>query len=350
MARRVTDTGRKARRVRTVSRTARKIAHGAVAAGLDVPAVVRVHTTQHEPLNLHGLQLQLRTALRSQGGRPGLVGAQRRQKIPMANADWKQLEALAGKLRADGLATTPGQVAAKLLHDAIAAVGRGDAPQPRPYGGTDDSGSSPSQLRETSATYEAQHSRSPRTMQRDLAMGVFDTIVLLDDSLVASCAAGHAVRSLQTKDLDQPFMETYLVHGGRLYVTSSSSKEEAREAWRIEGGSAVREHRFTLSPVTTVRAVRAYASCGTCEPVLVRTNAAAHVLGLVQEHDVCVDFMLTFRPGKPLQIERTTGTRDDMKADLRGRGLYVLEDHEPLAVAHREVRKAEQTLRSRGRF
>jgi hypothetical protein len=69
-----------------------------------------------------------------------------------------------------------------------------------------------------------------------------------------------------------------------------------------------------------------------------------------QEHVVFVDVMLTFHPGERLQVERATGTRDDMKADLRGRGLYVLEDDEPMAVAHREVHNAERTLRSRGRF
>jgi hypothetical protein len=69
-----------------------------------------------------GLRRRLLSALRSTGGRPGLAGTERRQKIPMTDRDWKQLEDLAALLCSDGFAPTPGQVAGQLLHDAIEQV------------------------------------------------------------------------------------------------------------------------------------------------------------------------------------------------------------------------------------
>jgi hypothetical protein len=67
---------------------------------------------------------------------------------------------------------------------------------------------------------------------------------------------------------------------------------------------------------------------------------------LVCEHPLFVDFTLTFRPNEPLQVERTTGTREEFKRELAARGLYVLEDSEPLAVAHREIARTDRFPRA----
>ena len=65
---------------------------------------------------------------------------------------------------------------------------------------------------------------------------------------------------------------------------------------------------------------------------------------IVSEHNVFVDFRVTSRPAEPLQIERESGTREDLKQELRARGLFVLEDTEPLAIAHRELTRAREAL------
>jgi hypothetical protein len=176
---------------------------------------------------------------------------------------------------------------------------------------------------------------------------MFDTILWLDDSAEVACTAAHRIRSLQTKDFSDPSMRTYLVHRGRLLLTSTldGSDDADQNEWRIESAEAVREQRFALTEVTGPRTLRAYASCPTCQPVLVRTDGGGWPSDLVAEHNVFVDFMFTWRPGEPLQIQRTSGSRDDMKAELRARGLCVLGDDEPLAIAHREVR---ETRRRRG--
>jgi hypothetical protein len=176
-------------------------------------------------------------------------------------------------------------------------------------------------------------------------MGLSDTVVMIDDLSAVACPAGHKLRSFSTKDLDEPSMSTYLVRSGRLYRAVSRSEavdaDEDSTAWRFEGEEAVQERRFSLEEIRPVKPVRVYGRCSECEPVLVRTDRAW--LGdIVQEHELFVDFLLTFRAGEPVQVERVSGNREQMKSDLCARGLCVLRDDEPLAVAHREVREARE--------
>jgi len=76
---------------------------------------------------LTALRQKLSAGLKSTGGRPALEGTDRKQKIPMADADWATVGRLARAFQADGVHATPGQVAAQLLRDAIARFGRGAA-------------------------------------------------------------------------------------------------------------------------------------------------------------------------------------------------------------------------------
>jgi len=171
-------------------------------------------------------------------------------------------------------------------------------------------------------------------------MGMFDTILWLDDSAEVACTAGHRMRSFQTKDFDDPSMRTYLVHQGQLLLATSLKDDDYTE-WRVDASNAVREQRFALTDLTGPRSLRAYASCDECEPVLVRTEGGSGWFSdLVAEHRVFVDFIFTWQPGDPLQLRRTSGSRDEMKADLLTRGLCVLGDDEPLAIVHREVEAA----------
>jgi hypothetical protein len=65
--------------------------------------------------SMAGLYRELAERLRSTGGRPALQGATRRQKIPLTDADWNELERLSERLSA-----TPGQIASVLLHQILA--------------------------------------------------------------------------------------------------------------------------------------------------------------------------------------------------------------------------------------
>ena len=179
-------------------------------------------------------------------------------------------------------------------------------------------------------------------------MGMYDTVVILDGSKGLACPHGHALRSFQTKDFDEPSMGTYLVRDDRLYLAAAGPDrwrdDDDAAGWRVDGGTAIREYRYELREMGTPRTVRVYGQCHACEPVLVRTDRPGFSGDIVQEHDLFVDFSLMFRAREPMQAERTSGTRDDMKKDLLSRGLCVLGDDEPLAVAHREVKTARERL------
>lgn len=70
------------------------------------------------PVALFGLRQGLAERLRSTGGRPSL-GHNRRQKIPMSDADWELLCALAEELADEVSSPSPGQVASELLHQRL---------------------------------------------------------------------------------------------------------------------------------------------------------------------------------------------------------------------------------------
>lgn len=171
-------------------------------------------------------------------------------------------------------------------------------------------------------------------------MGLFDTVVLLDQKL--TCLAGHSVGVFQTKSFPEPSMSTYLVEEGRLVRAAPSSwgDEDERSAWRISGNEAIHERCYALEPVSLPFEVDMYTHCHACEPILVRVEAARAWGDIVHEHRVPVDFRLTLSEGGPLRIERVSGDREQLLEELRRDGLRVLGDDDPLAVAHREIRRA----------
>jgi hypothetical protein len=173
-------------------------------------------------------------------------------------------------------------------------------------------------------------------------MGMFDMVVILDEVPALSCAEGHAIRSFHTKDLPDPAMSTYLVHGGRLYLAVEGAVESGLEdprAWRFDGSEAVYVRHHQLQEAPPPRSLRLYGSCEECEPVLVRSEAPPQWSDVVVEHPLLADFRLTFRKGEPLQIEPLSGSRQGLEAELRARGLLVLTVGDALAEAHREVKR-----------
>ena len=174
-------------------------------------------------------------------------------------------------------------------------------------------------------------------------MGMFDNVVILDEPL--ACPAGHTVRGLQTKSFHDPSMTTYLIAGGRVLRTTGGSwrdesDEGERSAWRITGDEAVHETRYRLEPVSPPADLCVYSHCSHCEPVLVRVDRATLWGDIVQEHRLFVEFSLRFPEGEPMRATCVTGGRAELMEELRRDGLRVLEDDNPLAVAHREIQRA----------
>jgi hypothetical protein len=176
--------------------------------------------------------------------------------------------------------------------------------------------------------------------EMEALVGMYDSVIILDDLEDVGCPHGHSLRVFQTKDLENASMNTYLVFGGRLLLTLRDEEAvdeiEAR-GWRLHDDEAILEKRFGVRQVAQPRTLRVHTSCSQCEPILVRTEPGTFRGDIVAEHRLWVDLMLTFRPGEPVQVQLTSGTRSDMKADLIRRGCVVLAEDEPLAIAHREL-------------
>jgi hypothetical protein len=180
-------------------------------------------------------------------------------------------------------------------------------------------------------------------------MGMYDSVVFLDQQL--TCPAGHPVGDFQTKSFPDPSMSTYLVQGGRVFLAERGpwGEEDERSAWRISGGEAIYERRHSLKSVSPPSEVFVYSHCAECEPVLVRTDHPRPWGDIVDERRLSMDVRLTFREGEPMRVERVSGDRGALVEELRGAGLRVLSDDDPLAIAHREIKRARREAEGRGR-
>jgi hypothetical protein len=112
MTRRIRDTGARERRLRDTGSRERRVEPADLAKALGAEPVGSVEASPM--FSMEGLYRELAERLRSTGGRPALEGATRRQKIPLTDADWNELERLSERLSA-----TPGQIASVLLHQVL---------------------------------------------------------------------------------------------------------------------------------------------------------------------------------------------------------------------------------------
>jgi hypothetical protein len=110
------------RRVKIGGTSARRVDPATIAQKLGATVVSAGPSPRQSPVGLMALRNELFARLASSGGRPGLAGATRRQKVPLSDSDWRQLEQLSGELRRTDLHASPGQVASMLLHTALRLV------------------------------------------------------------------------------------------------------------------------------------------------------------------------------------------------------------------------------------
>jgi hypothetical protein len=180
---------------------------------------------------------------------------------------------------------------------------------------------------------------------------MYDYVVVLDE--VLRCPHGHQVDGFQTKSFNDPSMDTYLVNGPHVHRVTRAALDDEREnaaaCWRLEGNEAVYWRRYGISPVVSAGEIVFYATCDTCTPVLVRSDYPRAWGDLVDERRLWVEFRATFGADQPRRMERTSGTREDLAAELRNEGLRVMRDDEPLAIAHREIRAAHDAIPQRSR-
>ena len=75
----------------------------------------RVGARHGSPVSRAAVRQELTKLLKSTGGRPGLEGSVRRQKIPLSDDEWMRLELLSQLFAESGVKATAGQVARVLL-------------------------------------------------------------------------------------------------------------------------------------------------------------------------------------------------------------------------------------------
>ncbi len=122
MSPRIKRTGKALPRVRSTSRRAKRIEPAVVADALGADVTSTTHSKQGSPPALFALRQELACRLTSTGGRRGLAGATRRQKIPLDDDDWSRLQDLAQRVADKDVRPTAGQVAGVLLHKALEEI------------------------------------------------------------------------------------------------------------------------------------------------------------------------------------------------------------------------------------
>ena len=175
-------------------------------------------------------------------------------------------------------------------------------------------------------------------------MGMFDNLVVLDETLL--CPHGHGVHAFHTKSFADPSMNTYLVEGPNVFLVAPGDvggSDDPAANWLLEGNEAVFTRRHAVERIVPPREVLFYTSCEQCTPVLVRRDRVGMCGDLIDERQLWVEFRAAFTPDGR-QIERTSGTRDDLATELRQEGCRVMRDDEPLAIAHREIRAARDAM------
>jgi hypothetical protein len=115
---RIKLTSKVSPRIRPVGAAAPLVDPRSVAAALDAKLVGTIPSGLSPPA-LHALRSEISSRMTSTGGRPGLAGTIRRQKIPLNDEDWTRLVRLARRLDEERLHPTPGQVASALLRISL---------------------------------------------------------------------------------------------------------------------------------------------------------------------------------------------------------------------------------------
>ncbi|MBI4517156.1 MAG: hypothetical protein HY699_15225 [Deltaproteobacteria bacterium] len=163
-------------------------------------------------------------------------------------------------------------------------------------------------------------------------MGMYDTIRFHGDD-APWCAAGHVLRSLQTKDLECTMAE-YVVHRARLYRPAERDDETVHLA---EGDKLVLSARRIADPVALTAEVTAYAFCDQCQPVLYLRDRESLWGDYVDERRPWCEWRFVFVGGA---LERCDAVRVEPRVlvaeQLRKEGLEVLDDSDRLARLHFE--------------
>lgn len=123
MPKKVTGTGKAARRIEASGKPQRRIGPEEFATALGAELLGDAGTTEFDPTLLAALGGQLVKRLRSSGGRPALVGATETCRVPLSAEDVRALEAMGVQISASsGPKTSVGQLVSVIVRAHLQAL------------------------------------------------------------------------------------------------------------------------------------------------------------------------------------------------------------------------------------
>jgi hypothetical protein len=106
-------------KMRDTGKKPEKISHEVFASAMGAEKTNSSINSKTGAISLLALRQELSEKLNSKGGRPSLENTTKRQKIPMSEADWRDLENVAEELKKSGVTVSAGQVASMLIKQSL---------------------------------------------------------------------------------------------------------------------------------------------------------------------------------------------------------------------------------------
>jgi hypothetical protein len=163
-------------------------------------------------------------------------------------------------------------------------------------------------------------------------MGMYDDLTMLETDSRISCAAGHPVRSLQTKGLASD-MDHYYILDGRLYVVRRRGDDDevvVKYDRRVNDMFLIHESR--LERVDLSRTVEFHGYCSECVPVFTRSEHLSYLSqSHLEPHQPWVELEIKFKAGQVAVIDKTSAceSRQQLREKLARGGSALLADDEP---------------------
>jgi len=175
-------------------------------------------------------------------------------------------------------------------------------------------------------------------------MGMFDHIWFDENSASApKCAEGHPVTYLQTKCLQNNMDVLYVVRG-MLYIKKPSEHKVLGAYDRYD--LSYNSEEVMLAKTDRAKRLRitaqieAYNGCDKCKPVMILNPHGW--AGMVEEKGVSIQFTLCFDDGILTNVIPSVESREQLREKLLKRGVEVLEDDNPIVVAHLMMQERER--------
>ncbi len=184
-------------------------------------------------------------------------------------------------------------------------------------------------------------------------MGMFDEFVFVDGELTPYCAYGHALRTLQTKDIDCSMLR-YIVYSDTVYEKKElrySGSDEIEKVYALSDdgeASLVESTRVVFTKNRLTGMFRIYGSCSQCRPLLFFTGDKAWNGDMVNETHYLLMFNLTVRKGQVKALEPVdVPMREQAIERYKKDGYLLFDDNDSIAMAHWRMKELREKKEKR---